>query len=53
VHLRIDRNSLFGGLNYDLSGQDEFDRRQVSLPVHEKLKDTDIEAIVTCIRNGW
>jgi perosamine synthetase len=53
VHRRIDRNSIFGGVRDDLAGQDSFDRRQVSIPVHEGLSDADVESIVRTIREGW
>jgi perosamine synthetase len=53
VHLRIDRNSVFGGINEDLTGQAEFDERQISIPVHEGVTDANIELIVKTIRGGW
>ena len=53
VHLRIDRNSVFGGVRPDLPGQAEFNDRQVALPVHEGLTDEDAEMIVNYIRRGW
>jgi perosamine synthetase len=53
VHLRIDRNSVFGGLRADLPGQETFDRRQVAIPVHEGLSDDDVDRIVEVIRSGW
>jgi len=52
VHLRIDRNTVFGGLQ-DLPGQQEFDARQVSLPVHDGLTDDDAARVVQAIRAGW
>jgi perosamine synthetase len=53
VHLRIDRNAVFGGARRDLPGQDEFDRTQISLPVHEGLSDDDVAAVVRAVRAGW
>jgi perosamine synthetase len=53
VHLRIDHNSVFGGMRDDLSGQAEFDSRQVSIPVHEGLSDEQAGQIVAVIRGGW
>lgn len=53
VHLRIDHNSVFGGLRSDLSGQTEFNERQVAIPVHEGLLDADCQRIVEIIRAGW
>lgn len=53
VHLRIDRNSVLGGLRDDLPGQALFDERQVAIPVHEGLDDDDVEEIVTIVQSGW
>lgn len=53
VHLRIDRNSVFGKKTPKLYGQEEFDRRQVSIPVHEKLSDEDIGRIIRSVKTGW
>ena len=53
VHLRIDRNSVFGGPRADLEGQAEFDRRQISLPIHEALTDDDVDRIIRTVRSGW
>lgn len=53
VHLRIDHNSIFGGVRDDLPGQAAFNERQVALPVHEGLTDDDAAAIVASVRAGW
>jgi perosamine synthetase len=53
VHLRIDRNSVFGGLRKDLQGQAEFNERQLSIPTHEGLSEKNVEHIITTIRHGW
>jgi perosamine synthetase len=53
VHLRIDRNSVFGGVRDDLPGQAAFDADQVSLPVHEGLSDEDVGTVVAAVRAGW
>lgn len=53
VHLRIDKNSVFDGAAGDLPGQQEFDECQISIPVHEGLRDEDLEHIVDTIRSGW
>jgi perosamine synthetase len=52
VHLRIDQNSVFGGIK-NLPNQKWFNERQVSIPVHESLRDCDIELIVKSIKEGW
>lgn len=53
VHLRIDHNSIFGGLRDDLPGQAEFNERQVAIPVHEGLIADDVEKITRVIVSGW
>ena len=53
VHLRIDHNSVFGGLRTDLPGQALFNERQVAIPVHEGLTEDDVDTIVRVIRSGW
>ncbi len=53
VHLRIDRNGVFGGLRGDLPGQAQFDCRQVSLPIHPGLTDEDLDQVCAAVRQGW
>jgi perosamine synthetase len=53
VHLGIDHNAVFGGARGDLPGQAEFNRTQVSLPVHEGLDDEDVATVVRAVRSGW
>jgi perosamine synthetase len=53
VHLRIDHNSVFGGLRRDLYGQAAFNESQVSIPIHEALSDEDVGAVVDAVRKGW
>jgi perosamine synthetase len=53
VHLRIDHNSVFGGISNDLPGQAEFNARQISIPVHEALTAEDVDSVIRTIRAGW
>ena len=53
VHLRIDKNSIFGGITPGLTGQEIFDRKQVSIPIHTGLSDDDVELVVKSIKGGW
>jgi perosamine synthetase len=53
VHLRIDHNSVFGGMRADLPGQEEFNAHQVAIPVHEGLDNDDVGRIVSVIQSGW
>jgi perosamine synthetase len=53
VHLRIDHNSVFGGIREDLPGQAKFNEKQVAIPVHEGLTDQDVSTVVQKIKDGW
>jgi len=53
VHLRIDHNSVFGGIRTDLPGQAEFNERQVAIPLHEGLDEKAAAKIVSAIQAGW
>ncbi|HEX3655072.1 MAG TPA: DegT/DnrJ/EryC1/StrS family aminotransferase [Pirellulales bacterium] len=53
VHQRIDRNRIFGGMRADLPGQAEFDRRQLAIPVHEALTDSEVQQIIDVIHSRW
>jgi perosamine synthetase len=53
VHLRIDKNSVFGGISTDLKNQVKFNDFQVSIPAHNALADEDICLIVKAIKKGW
>jgi perosamine synthetase len=53
VHLRIDTNSVFGGKTPDLHGQEEFNRRQLALPVHMGITRDDVKLAAKIIRGGW
>lgn len=53
VHLRIDNNSIFGGITPGLTGQERFDRMQVSLPIHAELSDEDVDLVIKSVKTGW
>jgi perosamine synthetase len=53
VHLRIDKNSVFGGVRKELINQEKFNELQVSLPVHSGLTEEDINTIINTIKKGW
>lgn len=53
VHLRIDKNSIFGGITPDLPNQERFNERQVSIPVHNGLMDEDVALVIDAIKRGW
>lgn len=53
VHLRIDRNDLYGGERKDLPKLDLFTARHVSLPIHEGVSIEDVHYIIDAIKAGW
>ncbi len=53
VHLRIDKYTILGGIRHDLVNQSVFNDRQVAIPVHDALKDEDVNTIIGCIKDGW
>jgi perosamine synthetase len=53
VHLRIDRNSVFGKRTSDLPNQEKFNDQQVSVPLHPGLTDEDVDLIISSIKSGW
>jgi perosamine synthetase len=53
VHQRIDRNRVFGGERQELIGQKFFNERQVALPIHSNLRDSDLERILAAVKEGW
>ncbi|TKS58504.1 MAG: hypothetical protein EWM72_02942 [Nitrospira sp.] len=53
VHQRIDRNLVFGGKTPGLDQQTIFDDRQISIPLHSKLTDEDVDHIIRAIHQGW
>jgi perosamine synthetase len=53
VHLRIDKNSVFGGINDDLINQDKFNSLQVSIPIHANITKENMEYIIETIKKGW
>lgn len=53
VHLRIDRNDIFGPVRQDLPVLDRLTKTHISLPLHMGLTDEDAAYIVRCIKKGW
>jgi len=53
VHLRIDKNSVFGGQVPDLPNQEKFNDMQVAIPIHSALTDEDVNLTIEAIINGW
>ena len=53
VHLRIDKNSVFGGQTPDLPNQERFNEMQVAIPLHSALTDEDVNLTIKTIKEGW
>ena len=53
THLRIDKNSIFGGITPGLTNMEVFNEKQISIPVHSDLTNDDVELIVKTIKKGW
>jgi perosamine synthetase len=53
VHLGIDKNTVFGGKNFDLINQRYFDENQIHIPINDKIFEEDIQKIVKVIKSGW
>jgi perosamine synthetase len=53
VHLRIDRNTVFGGITPGLVNQEKFNENQVSIPVHNGLTDDEVIMIINSVKKGW
>lgn len=53
VHLRIDRNDVFGGVRQDLPSLDKFTETHISIPMHNRLTDEEVDYVIQCIKEGW
>ena len=53
VHVGIDKNDIFGGVNNELINQRKFDSTQINIPINYDLTDENINYIVETIKSGW
>ncbi len=53
VHQRIDRYSVFGGIDKSLSVQAKFDETQIHIPIHDAITMEIAEYICDTIKKGW
>ena len=53
IHQRIDRNTIFGGLNKDLINQAKFEKTQIHIPMHDGLTDEIVDYIINTNEKGW
>jgi perosamine synthetase len=52
-HLRIDRNSVFGGVRKDLPNMDRFNTDQAAVPLHAGLTDDEVQTVIDAVKAGW
>ena len=53
VQLRNDTYKIFGGKRADLPIMNSIEDKYVSLPLHMKVTDEDVEYICNTIKRGW
>lgn len=53
VHQGIDKNTIFGGKNYDLINQRIFDDNQIHLPINDTLTLENVDYVIESIKGGW
>ena len=53
IHQRIDRNTVFGGMNKNLINQEKFDSSQIHIPMHDAITLQQANYIVSIIKQGW
>ncbi len=51
VHQRIDKYSIFGGVNNDLTNQTKFDETQIHIPIHDEIDMSKAKYIVNSIKS--
>jgi perosamine synthetase len=53
VHMGIDKNDIFGGINNKLVNQRKFDSTQINIPINYDLTNEDVNYVIETIKNGW
>lgn len=53
VHVRCDVYPIFGGKRLNLPNMNEVEPEYVSIPLHHKLANDDIDKIIKTIKSGW
>lgn len=54
VHVRCDINPIFGGRRReDLPIMNEVEKDHISIPLHFKLRNDDVNKIIKVIKSGW
>ena len=53
VQLRNDTYKIFGGKRADLPVMNSIEEKYISLPLHMKVTEDDVEYICRTIKKGW
>ena len=53
VHVRCDIYPIFGGKRLELPCMNEVEPEYVSIPVHYKITDEDVNKVIKTIKSGW
>jgi len=53
VHIRNDVHTIFGPRREDLPNTDRYEQTHVSIPLHNHLRDAEIEYVIRCVQEGW
>lgn len=53
VHYRNDRYTVLGGRQHDLPNMDAVEDHYMVLPLHTRMKPSDVEYICDTIKKGW
>jgi dTDP-4-amino-4,6-dideoxygalactose transaminase len=53
VHIRNDAHTIFGPRRDDLPVTDEYERTNISIPIHHGVLQDDVHYIIESIKGGW
>ena len=53
VHLRIDKNTIFGPKRTDLPNLERLTNTMICLPLHYMLTDEDAKQVIDSVQKGW
>ena len=53
VHYRNDRYAIFGSRREDLPNMDAIEDQYLVLPLHTRMRESDVERVCEVIRAGW
>jgi len=53
VHIRNDLHTVFGPRRQVLPNTDRYEETNISIPLHNHLREEDVEYVIECIKGGW